>query len=107
MQSIKHESNSFVQTLWGFGLVVFVVLGICGTIYKLLSPSGWIAGMLGGGIPGGVAAIGLLIVFGVIGWVARTFSSLRQQSGAADLVGYVFAVAGLMYVFQYWSKGTF
>lgn len=109
MQSIKrrHETSSFFQTLWGFGLVVMVVVGICGTIYKLLSPGGWIAGMLGNGFSGGVAAVGLLVMFSVIGWIARTFSSVRQQSSGADLVVYVFAIAGLIYVFQYWSKGTF
>ena len=39
----KHDSGNFIQTLWGFALVVMVVFGICGTIYKLLAPSGWIA----------------------------------------------------------------
>lgn len=109
MQSIKHKHDSanLVQTIWGFGLVIFVVVGICGTIYKLLSPGGWLAGLLGPGYSGGVAAGGLMLIFGVIGWISRTFTSHRRQSGTADLVVYAFAAAGLLYAFQYWSRGAF
>lgn len=109
MQTIKHrqDTGNFIQALWGFALVVMVVLGICGTIYKLLAPSGWVATLMGRGFSGGVAAIGLMIVFGVVGWVARSWTSTRQQSGMADLAVYVFAAAGLLYSFQFWSKGVF
>jgi hypothetical protein len=109
MQTIKHrqDAGGLMQATWGFVLCVMVVLGICGTIYKLLSPSGWIAALMGRGFSGGVAAIGLMIVFGVVGWVARSWTSTRQQSGAADITVYVFAAAGLLYSFQLWSKGAF
>jgi len=109
MQTIKHrqDTGSFVQATWGFVLCVMVVVGICGTIYKLLSPSGWIATLLGRGFSGGVAAIGLMIVFGVVGWVARSWTSTRQQSTLADFAVYVFAAAGLLYSFQIWTKGVF
>ena len=107
MKQYKHDSGGLAQTLWGFGLVVMVVFGICGTIYKLLAPTGWIAALMGRGFSGGVAAIGLMIVFGVIGWVARSWTTTREQAGAANLVVYVFAAAGLMYSFQLWSKGAF
>lgn len=109
MQTIKHrqDAGSFIQATWGFILCVMVVFGICGTIYKLLSPGGWIASLMGRGFSGGVAAIGLMVVFGVIGWVARSWTSTRQQSGAADIAVYVFAAAGLLYSFQFWSKGVF
>lgn len=107
MKHYKHDTGGFVQTLWGFGLVIMVVLGICGTIYKLLAPSGWIAALMGRGFSGGVAAIGLMIVFGVMGWVARSWASTREQAATATLVVYVFAAAGVLYSFQLWSKGAF
>lgn len=109
MQTIKHrqDTGNFVQATWGFILSVMVIVGICGTIYKLLSPTGWIATLMGRGYSGGVAAIGLMIVFGVVGWVARSWTSTRQQSGMADLAVYVFAAAGFLYSFQIWSKGAF
>ncbi len=109
MQSIKHkhDTGTLAQAVWGFGLVLMVVIGICGTIYKLLSPAGWIAGLLGSGYSGGVAAGGLMLIFGAIGWMSRTFTSVRQQSSSADFVVYVFAAAGLLYAFQYWNRGVF
>lgn len=109
MQTIKHrqDSGTLAQATWGFILSVMVIAGICGTIYKLLSPTGWIATLMGRGFSGGVAAVGLMIVFGVVGWVARSWTSTRQQTGMADLAVYVFAAAGFLYSFQIWSKGAF
>lgn len=107
MKQYKHDSNNFLQTVWGFGLVVMVLLGICGTIYKLLAPAGWIAALMGRGFSGGVAAVGLLIVLSVIGWVARNWTTTREQAGAATVVVYLFAGAGVLYSVQFWSKGTF
>jgi predicted phage tail protein len=107
MKRYRHDSGGLIQTLWGFCLVVMVVFGICGTIYKLLAPTGWIAALMGRGFSGGVAAIGLMIVFGVIGWIARSWTTTREQANVANLVVYVFAAAGLLYSFQLWSKGAF
>ena len=104
MKQHKHDTGNLIQAVWGFGLVVMVLFGICGTIYKLLAPSGWIAALMGRGFSGGVAAIGLLVVFGVIGWVARSWTTTREQAGMANVVVYVFAAAGVLYSFQLWSK---
>ena len=103
----KHDSGNFLHTLWGFLLIIMVVFGICGTIYKLLAPSGWLAALMGRGFSGGVAAIGLMVVFGVIGWIARSWTTTREQAATATLVVYVFAAAGVLYSFQLWSKGAF
>ena len=103
----KQDSNTFIQTVWGGGLVVMVVLGIGGTIYKLIAPNGWIAHMLGGSFSGTAVALSLLIVFGALGWLVRASTSTRQQAGLADLVVYAFAAAGLLYAVQLWSKGAF
>ena len=113
MRTYRHEalrqqkqSSAFFQTLWGFCLTVMVLIGICGTIYKLLAPSGWIASLMGRGFSGGVAAIGLMVVFGVVGWVARTWTTTREQAATANLVVYLFAAAGLIYSFHFYAKGT-
>jgi len=109
MQNVKYkqDSSGFVQTLWGFSLVVMVVLGIGGTIYKLISPHGWIANLLGSSFSGGAVALGLMLVFSALGWLVRSSTSTRQQAGVADLVVYLFAAAGLLYAFQFWTKGAF
>jgi hypothetical protein len=103
----KHETSNFIQTLWGFVLVAMVIFGICGTIYKLLAPSGWIASFMGQGFSGGVAVVGMLFLFSLIGWVARNWTTTREQASTATFVVYAFAAAGVLYAFQLWSKGTF
>lgn len=109
MQNIRfrQDSNSLIQTLWGFCLTVLVVLGIGGTLYKLLAPSGWIANYLGSSFSGGAVTIGLLLLFGALGYLVRAATSTRQQSSIADVVVYAFAFAGLVYAMRYWSKGIF
>ncbi len=102
----QKQSGAFFQTLWGFLLSVLVLIGICGTIYKLLAPAGWFASLMGRGFSGGVAAIGLMVAFGVVGWVARTWTTNREQAAAGNLVVYMCAAAGLVYSFQVWSKGA-
>lgn len=101
------ESANFMQTLWGGLLVVMVLVGLCGTLYKLLAPKGWMAAMMGQGFSGGVALIGLLFVLGVIGWIARTWTTTREQAASANLVVYAFAATGVFYAFQLWTKGAF
>ena len=83
MQTMKqHSSGNFFQTLWGFALVVMVVAGICGTIYKLLAPSGWIAALMGHGFSGGVARN------------ARVIPSLLMASGVQGIVKGPWAFSG-------------
>ncbi len=108
MQTIRrnHESYTFIHTLWGCLLTLMVVCGICGSLYKLLAPTGWIASLMGQGFSGGVAAVGLLIVFGVVGWVGRTWTTTREQAASATFFVYVFAAAGVLYSFQLWTKGA-
>ena len=102
----SHESVTFIHTLWGCLLTLMVLWGISGTLYKLLSPTGWLASLMGQGFSGGVAAIGLMIAFGVVGWVARTWTSTREQAASATFAVYVFASVGVLYSFQLWTKGT-
>ena len=40
---LKQELYSFAQTFWSCVLLSFVLGGIGGTVYKMLSPEGWIA----------------------------------------------------------------
>ena len=109
MESIKfkQDTSTFGQTLWGLGLVIMVVLGIGGTIYKLIAPNGWIAKLLGTSFSGAAVALGLLLMFSALGWLLRASTTTRQQAGVADVIVYAFAAAGLLYAFQFSTKGAF
>lgn len=107
MNSVKHELYSVGQVLYGFAIVALVVLGIGGTIYKVISPEGWIAVAFGRSFSAGVAALGSLVMIAGLAWFSRGWSSPRTRNRFADLFVYTFAGAGMLYLAQLWLKGSF
>jgi hypothetical protein len=103
---LKAEPSALFQTLFGFALVSMVMLGIGGTIYKVVSHDGWLARWLGHGLPGGTAAFGTLVVLGVLAWFSRLWTTHRTQGLLADLIVYAFALTGVVYALRFWSVGA-
>lgn len=103
---LKPDSGAFLQTLWGFVFSVLVMLGIGGTIYKLVSHEGWIARLLGGGLPGGSAAFMALAALGLLAWFSPLWTTHRTQGRMADWVVHGFAFAGFIYALRLWGLGT-
>jgi hypothetical protein len=71
MNSVKHELQSAGQIAFGLAVVALVVLGIGGTIYKVISPEGWIAIAFGRSFSAGVAALGSRVMLGGLAWFCR------------------------------------
>lgn len=107
MNSVKHELHTAGQVLYGLAVVCLVVLGIGGTIYKVISPEGWIANAFGRSFSAGVAALGSLLMIGALAWFSRGWSSPRTRNRFSDLLVYTFAAAGMLYLAQLWTKGAF
>ena len=107
MNSVKHELHTAGQVLYGLTVVCLVVLGIGGTIYKVISPEGWIANAFGRSFSAGVAALGSLVMIGALAWFSRGWSSPRTRNRFSDLLVYTFAAAGMLYLTQLWTKGAF
>jgi hypothetical protein len=105
MSTLKHEVVSATQVIYGFTIVVLVMLGIGGTIYKLISPDGWVAQAFGRGVSAGTAALGSLVVIAALAWFSRGWTSPRMRSRYSELFVYTFAAAGLVYLAQLWTKG--
>ena len=55
---LKQELYSFAHTFWSCVLLALVLGGIGGTIYKVISPEGWLAQMFGRSLSAGAAALG-------------------------------------------------
>ena len=83
-----------------------VLLGIGGTIYKIISPDGWVAQAFGRSLSAGAAALGSLLMVVALAWFSRA-SSPRRRTQFADIAVYGFAAAGLLYVVQLWVRGSF
>jgi hypothetical protein len=104
---IKQEAFALVQACLGFLILALVLLGIGGTIYKVISPDGWVAQAFGRSLSAGVAALGSLLMVVALAWFSRGWSSPRRRTQFADIAVYGFAAAGLMYVVQLWIRGSF
>jgi hypothetical protein len=107
MNAIKHEVGIAAQMLVGFFIVVLVTLGIGGTIYKVISPDGWIAVAFGRSLSAGAAALGSLMLIAGLAWFSRGWTSPRSRNRFSDLLVYTFAAAGIIYLSQLWLKGSF
>ena len=52
---LKHASDTsvFFQALAGFAIAALVMIGVGGTVYKLIEPGGWFAQLFGRSLAGG------------------------------------------------------
>ena len=107
MIPIKQEFSSVGQTALGVTLLGLVLVGIGGTIYKVISPDGWVAHAFGRSLSAGVAALGSLLMIAGLAWFSRGWSAPRSRNRFPELLVYTFAAAGLLYLAQIWTKGTF
>ena len=103
----KHEVYSAAQVIVGLAIVALVMVGIGGTIYKVISPEGWISQVFGRSLSAGAAALGSLVLIAGLAWFSRGWASPRLRNRHADLMVYTFAAAGMFYLVKLWLKGTF
>ena len=103
----KQEISTFGQTALSLCVVVLVLTGIGGTIYKVISPDGWIAHAFGRGLSAGTAALGSVLMIAAFVWFSRGRGTGRTRQRYADLLVYSFAAAGFVYLAQLWLKGSF
>ena len=107
MTPLKHDLSSLPQLAVDTTLLGLVLVGIGGTIYKVISPDGWVAQAFGRSLSAGVAALGSLLMIAGLAWFSRGWSSPRSRNRFPELLVCTFAAAGLLYLAQLWIKGTF
>src|SRR2546425_3899719 len=96
LNALKHKEEIYAlgQYLLGFVIVGLVLVGIGGTIYKVISPDGWIALAFGRSLSAGAASLGSLIMIAGLAWVSRGWSSPRYPKRLSDFLGFRLAAAG-------------
>jgi hypothetical protein len=104
---LKYEFTTVRQAALGVTLLGLVLVGIGGTIYKVISPEGWVTQAFGRSLSAGVAALGSLLMIVGLAWFSRGWSSPRSGNRFPELLVFTFAGAGLLYLAQLWTKGTF
>ena len=104
---LKREFVSLREAALGLVFILLVLAGIGGTIYKVISPNGWIAHAFGRSFSAGAAALGSLLMITALAWFSRGRGTGRTRHRFSDLFVYTFAAAGALYLAQLWLKGSF
>ena len=88
----------------GAMVLMLVVTGVAGTVYKIVTPDGWIADAFHRSTTAGLALIGTLGLVGLFAWISR--GAVRQRNRQASVFVYAFAAAGLVYLARFWTHGS-
>ena len=104
---LKQELYSIAHATIGCVFLSLVLAGIGGTIYKVISPDGWIAHAFGRSLSAGAAALGSCALVAALAWFSRSWGDPRRRNVASDLMVYGFALAGVVYLAQFFMKGSF
>src|SRR5437868_11972621 len=103
---IRQEAFGALQGMLGLIVLALVPLGVGGTIYKAISPNGWVTQMFGQSISAAAAVLGSLAVVIGLAWCSRIYSSPRRRNRYAGVFVYFFSAAGFIYALQLLAKGS-
>ena len=95
------------QAAVGLAILGLVLAGIGGTIYKVISPDGWVAQAFGRSLSAGAAALGSLLLIAGLAWFSRSWAPTSRATAFSEFLVYIFAAAGFLYLAQLWTQGTF
>jgi hypothetical protein len=95
----KPEIVSLAQAVAGLAMVCLVLVGILGTVYRLVAPDGLVAMAFERSPTAGGAALGSLLLLGACAWY--TLGSARRDHLLSEFVGFAFAAAGALYSVRY------
>ncbi|OFZ86612.1 MAG: hypothetical protein A2W21_08560 [Betaproteobacteria bacterium RBG_16_66_20] len=101
------DSGIFFRAIAGFAIAALVMLGVGGTVYRLVAPDGWLAPIFGRSLAGGMAAVLALLIIALCAWLTRGWVSIGARNRHSELFVYGFAATGALYAVQYLMKGGF
>jgi hypothetical protein len=102
----KIEIPIVAQVAAGFAISALVLIGISGSIYKLIAPQGWVVQAFGHSFGLGAALLAAVLGAAAVVWALPGWMPV-QRARIADAVVYGFAAAGLLYLGQMLAVGSF
>lgn len=96
----KFEFPIYAQVSAGFLISALVLIGISGSIYRLVSPQGWFVQAFGHSAGLGTALVAALLGAAALVWALPSWAPV-QRGRISDAVVYGFAAAGVLYLGQY------
>jgi len=101
----KIEIPVVAQVASGFAISALVLVGISGSIYKLVSPQGWVVQAFGHSFGLGAALLAAVLGAAAVVWTVPGWMPV-QRARIADAVVYGFAAAGMLYLGQLLAGGS-
>ncbi len=101
----KFEIPILAQVLAGFAISSLVLVGIAGSIYRLVEPQGWVVQAFGSSFSLGATLLAALLGAGAVVRALPGFMP-AQRARIADAVVYGFAAAGVLYLGQLLVGGS-
>lgn len=95
----KFEFPILAQVLAGFAISALVLVGISGSIYRLVAPQGWFVQAFGHSFGLGAALLAAILGAAAVVWAVPSWMP-SQRGRVSDGVVYGFAAAGLIYLGQ-------
>ena len=106
-RTLQYLCNKMKAAHTGMGAIVLllVVTGVAGTVYKLVTPDGWVVAAFHRSTTTGLALMGAIGLASLFAWISRS-AAVRGRNAHASLFVYAFAAAGLTYLARYWMIGS-
>lgn len=96
---LRQETWALAQALVAFGVVMLVMLGITGMIYRVIAPDGWIAQAFSRSLSAGLTTLCALAVISALVWFGGP-SARSKHSTAFEMVVMGLAGAGAIFLLQ-------
>ena len=96
----KLELPIAAQVACGFVISALVLVGISGSIYRLVAPQGWFVQAFGHSFGLGAALVAAILGAAALVWALPGWMP-SQRSRLSDAVVYGFAAAGLIFLGQF------
>jgi len=87
-------------------MLALLLLGVCGTIYKLIAPEGWLSRLIGGSLGAGGSIMLAMTAGVVVAWAVQGRVSVTRKSLLSDWWVYLLAVFGLIYLVEIVVSGS-
>ena len=103
---LRQELHSFVNTFVSCIVLTLVLGGIGGTIYKMISPEGWIATAFGRSLSAGAASLGSMALIAGLAWFSRSWAPNGERPFFWQFMIYLFDATVFVYLVMLWTKGA-
>jgi len=98
--SMREESQALTQALVAFFVVMLIMIGIAGTVYRVIAPDGWLADAFSRGFVSGLLTLSALGLMAALLWLKRGNTVFAKRSRVAEMIVMGFAGAGALYLLQ-------